>query len=41
VLIGRSGKESISAEDIAGLLGTIDYEVTCMIKKRIPRIYIK
>ena len=41
VLIGRSGKESISAEDIAGLLGTINYEVTCMIKKRIPRIYIK
>jgi alanine racemase len=41
VLIGRSGKNSISAEDLAGLLGTINYEVTCMIKKRIPRIYIK
>jgi alanine racemase len=41
VLIGRSGKYIITAEDIAALLGTINYEVTCMIKKRIPRIYIK
>ena len=41
VLIGSSGKKSITAEDIAELLGTINYEVTCMIKKRIPRIYIK
>jgi alanine racemase len=41
VLIGKSGKNIISAWHIAGLLGTINYEVTCMIKKRIPRIYIK
>lgn len=41
VLLGRSGKSRISAEDAAGLLGTINYEVTCMIKDRIPRIYIK
>jgi alanine racemase len=41
VLIGRSGRNSISADDIAGLLGTINYEVTCMIRRRIPRIYIK
>jgi alanine racemase len=41
VLIGRSGKKSILAEDIARLLGTINYEVTCMIQNRIPRIYKK
>jgi alanine racemase len=41
VLIGKSGENCISARHIAGLLGTINYEVTCMIKKRIPRIYIK
>lgn len=41
VLIGESGKEKITAEDIAEMMGTINYEVVCMIKKRIPRIYIK
>jgi alanine racemase len=41
VLIGRSGEKQISAEDIAGALGTINYEVTCMIKNRIPRVYVK
>jgi alanine racemase len=41
VLLGNSGKSRISAEDIAGMMGTINYEVTCMIKDRIPRIYLK
>jgi len=41
VLIGVSGKKRISAEDIAEILGTINYEVVCMIGKRIPRIYKK
>lgn len=41
VLIGTSGQKRISAGDIAELLGTINYEVTCMIKKRIPRVYTK
>ena len=40
VLIGSSGKKSITAEDIAELLGTINYEVTCMLKTRVPKIYI-
>ena len=26
---------------IANLIGTISYEVLCMIKNRVPRIYIK
>jgi len=41
VLIGESGKGKITAEEIAKMMGTINYEVVCMIKKRIPRIYIK
>jgi alanine racemase len=41
VLIGRQGSESITAEDIAKLLGTINYEVTCMISHRVPRVYIR
>ena len=29
------------ADDIAEKLGTINYEVTCMLKSRLPRVYIK
>jgi alanine racemase len=39
ILIGRSGDKEILAEDIAGLIGTINYEVVCMISGRIPRVY--
>jgi alanine racemase len=38
-LIGREGAESISAWDIASTIGTIPYEVTCLVTKRVPRIY--
>lgn len=40
VLIGAQGKERITADEIAELLGTINYEVTCMIGDRVPRVYI-
>lgn len=40
VLIGRQGNEEITVDEIAGILGTINYEVVCMINKRVPRIYI-
>jgi len=39
VLIGRQGDEVISAEDVARIWGTINYEVTCAIGSRVPRIY--
>jgi alanine racemase len=29
-----------SAEDVARLLGTIPYEITCGINKRVPRVYV-
>jgi alanine racemase len=38
-LIGRSGDQEITAWDIAGQLGTIPYEVLCMINSRVPRLY--
>lgn len=41
VLMGKMGGEEISAEDIAKLIGTINYEVVCMVDKRVPRVYIK
>ncbi|OGY27975.1 MAG: alanine racemase [Candidatus Woykebacteria bacterium RBG_19FT_COMBO_43_10] len=39
-LIGRSGDEVISAEDVAENLGTISYEVVTAISARVPRIYL-
>jgi alanine racemase len=39
ILIGKSGKESITADKIADTLGTINYEVTCMLSERLPRVY--
>ncbi|MEH7458175.1 alanine racemase [Bacillus pseudomycoides] len=39
VFYGKQGKEEISVEEIADLLGTINYEVTCMLDRRIPRVY--
>lgn len=39
-LIGTQGNESITMEDFAEKIGTITYEVTCLLTKRIPREYI-
>jgi alanine racemase len=39
VLIGRQGGAYISVEEVASKLGTLNYEVTCMLASRIPRLY--
>ena len=39
VLIGEQGADRVTAEDWAGRLGTIAYEIICGIGPRIPRIY--
>ncbi|NLU53117.1 MAG: alanine racemase [Clostridiaceae bacterium] len=41
VLLGKQGDSEITAEHIAGLIGTIPYEIVCLIGKRIPRVYYK
>ncbi|MBW7456177.1 alanine racemase, partial [Paenibacillus sepulcri] len=41
VLIGSQGGETITADEVADILGTINYEVTCMIASRVPRIYMR
>lgn len=38
-LMGRDGSEEISAEELAGKLGTISYEVLCDVGARVPRVY--
>ena len=40
-LIGESCGEKITADEIARLAGTINYEITCGISKRVPRIFFK
>ncbi|HEY3375553.1 MAG TPA: alanine racemase [Candidatus Aquicultor sp.] len=39
VLIGRQGDDEISADELASILGTINYEIVCMINSRVPREY--
>ncbi len=39
-LIGKNGSEAISCWDVAEKLGTIPYEITCLITPRVPRIYV-
>ena len=38
-LIGQQGQESIWADEVAGWIGTIPYEVLCGIGSRVPRLY--
>ena len=38
-LIGRNGKEVITADDLAHIYGTIGYEVVCDISKRVERFF--
>ena len=40
VLIGKQGKEEISADDIARQTGTINYEIVAKIASRVSRIYL-
>jgi alanine racemase len=41
VLIGRQGDSVLTAEEVAAALGTINYEITCMVATRVPRVYRK
>ena len=42
VLFGDSSDGALqTADDIAQLTGTISYEITCGISKRVPRIFIQ
>ena len=39
VLMGKSGNECITAEDLAGWAGTISYEILCSSAGRVERVY--
>jgi alanine racemase len=40
VMIGRQGDEAMTADELAEILGTINYEIMTAIPKRVPRIQI-
>ncbi|MEH7381177.1 alanine racemase [Bacillus sp. JJ1533] len=40
-LIGRQNDQFISVDDVAKVLETINYEVTCSISFRVPRIFLR
>jgi alanine racemase len=40
-LIGQSGDDFISVDEIAERLETINYEITCLISIRVPRVYVR
>ncbi len=41
ILLGKRGDQSITAEDLANISGTISYEILCAVGERIPRLFIK
>ena len=41
VLYGSQGSGCIAVEEVAQLLGTINYELLCNVGKRVPRFYLK
>jgi len=39
--MGIDGGEEISPHDIAGIIGSVSYEVISRFGKRLPRVYLK
>lgn len=38
VIFGRQGEEELGADEVAGVVGTISYEVLCAVSARVPRL---
>jgi alanine racemase len=41
VLLGAQGADAVTCDEMSALLGTINYEVTCRIDRRVPRVYMR
>ena len=39
-LLGSNAELRITAEDLARIVGTLSYEVTCGVSERVPRVYV-
>ncbi|MCL1810025.1 MAG: alanine racemase [Clostridiales bacterium] len=40
IVMGSDGKNTISADDLARMTGTINYEILCAFGQRLPKVYI-
>ena len=41
ILLGKSNNVKYDADDMAKDVGTINYEIICALKNRVPKVYIK
>lgn len=41
IVFGRQGDAVLPVENLAKQLNTINYEITCMVTKRVPRVYMQ
>lgn len=41
ILFGKQSGQELPADELANLLGTIHYEMVCMVARRVPRIYLR
>lgn len=39
IVVGTDGDKHVTFDDLADILGTISYELSCAISKRVPRVY--
>ena len=40
-ILGTDGKDSITADELAEKMGTINYEVLCLLGTRLPKVYLQ
>lgn len=40
-VFGRDGDQVLSADELAAWCGTINYEIVCLISRRVPRLYLR
>ncbi len=41
IIMGKEGELCVSAEELAAIQGTINYEIVCNVGKRVPRVFIR
>jgi alanine racemase len=41
LLFGRTEESCLPVEETASLLDTINYEIVCLVGKRVPRVYMR
>lgn len=40
ILVGQQGQDRITADEVAGWMGTVGYEILCGVSERVPREYL-